>query len=102
MPEGFTAGTWSRPRRRSSSMPTPRRTSKWRNPDAVSTGSWGTESDRTTSPTRFSASRRWFQASPDSRASLVASPAEAASLTEKGNHAGLANELMPTPANGLT
>ena len=50
MPEGLTAGTRSSPRRSSSSIPTPRRTRRWRKPEAMSTGSWGTESDRTTSP----------------------------------------------------
>ena len=94
MPEGLTAGTWSSPRRRSSSIPTPKRTRRCRKPEAMSTGSWGTESDSTTSPVRFSVSSKWFHACPDSRSWAVASPAEAASLTENGSQAGFLNELM--------
>src|ERR1700722_8751580 len=94
MPDGLMAGTRSNPRRSSSSIPTPRSTRRWRKPDAMSAGSWGTASESTTSPTRLSASRRWFHASPDSSSWLVASPAEAASLTENGSQAGLVNELI--------
>ena len=60
----------------------------------MSTGSLGTASDSTTSPVRRSVSNRWFHASPESRSWPVASPAEAASLTEKGSQAGFLNELM--------
>ena len=47
------------------------------------------------SPARRSFSSRWSQASPDSRSCSVASPAEAASLTENGSQAGFLKELMP-------